>query len=140
MAAYKNLSLNQVRLLAQTLAHDLRARSAVIGLTGPLGSGKTVFAKAFGKGLGLKKITSPTFVIMHEYRAKMIRLYHLDLYRLKKQSELKGLGLNEIRMHPRRIILIEWVEKFPKLKKSCDLLVTFKVNPNDLRDITVKTA
>ena len=77
---------------------------------------------------------------MHEHRAKMVRLYHLDLYRLKKQSELKVLGLDEILQHPRRIVLVEWVEKIPKLKKSCDLLVTFKVKPNNLRDVTLKTA
>ena len=138
MPAYKNLSLAQVKILARDLAKNLKSQSAVIGLAGALGSGKTTFAKAFAKALGIKKIASPTFVIMHEHKRKMVRLYHLDLYRLKRRSELKVLGLNEILLHPRRIMLIEWVEKFPQLKQSCDLLITFKVKPQNLRDVTIQ--
>ncbi len=140
MPAYKNLTLAQVKSLAQELSRDLKGIPCVIGLVGPLGSGKTTFTKAFADGLGIKKIASPTFVVMHEHRAKLVRLYHLDLYRLKKESELQVLGLPEILMHPRRTVLIEWVEKFPKLKKSCDLIITFKVKPDNLRDVTIKTS
>jgi tRNA threonylcarbamoyladenosine biosynthesis protein TsaE len=138
MPAFKNLDATQLKFLAQTLAQELKDQPAVIGLSGSLGSGKTTFVKAFAGALGINKISSPTFVIMHEHRHKLVRLYHLDLYRLKHKSDLSVLGLSEIMMHPRNIVLIEWIEKFPSLKKSCDLLIKFKVKPNNLRDVTLQ--
>ena len=54
----------------------------VICLEGDLGSGKTVFAKAFAKSLGIKdNITSPTFNIIKEYDGAEMRLFHMDVYR-----------------------------------------------------------
>lgn len=138
MTAFKNVDEAGVKFLAQTLAKEIKNQAAVIGLSGDLGSGKTTFVKAFAHALGIKKISSPTFVIMHEHRLKLVRLYHLDLYRLKKASELDLLGLSELMLHPRNIILIEWIEKFPSLKKSCDLLIKFKVKPGNLRDVTIQ--
>ena len=55
----------------------------VICLNGDLGSGKTVFTKAFAKALGIhESITSPTFNIIKEYPEGELPLYHMDVYRL----------------------------------------------------------
>lgn len=138
MPVFKNVDLTQLKFLAQSLGKEIKNHPAVIGLSGDLGSGKTTFVKAFAGAMGINKISSPTFVIMHEHRHKLSRLYHLDLYRLKQKSELDTLGLREIMIHPRNILIIEWIDKFPSLKKSCDLLIKFKVKPNNLRDVTVQ--
>ena len=56
----------------------------VICLIGDLGSGKTVFVKAFANSLGLDEhITSPTFNIIKEYTDGELPLYHMDVYRLE---------------------------------------------------------
>jgi tRNA threonylcarbamoyladenosine biosynthesis protein TsaE len=139
MIAYRNLTLSQLEQLASELAEELKDKSLTIGLTGNLGSGKTTFTKAFARALGIKKITSPTFVIMHEHPSKHTTLYHLDLYRLTKASELTQLGLADIRKQKdAHILIIEWIEKFPQLKKSCNLLLTFKIKPNNLRDVQIQ--
>jgi len=139
MLSLKNLDLDQVQTLAKTLARDLKDKNVVIGLIGNLGSGKTTFTKAFAKALGVTKVASPTFVIMHEHRLPKTKLFHIDLYRLKDLKDLTTIGLDEILATPKRIMLIEWADKFSKIKKSCDLIINFKVKPKNLRDVTIKT-
>jgi len=140
MSRYQNLNLKQVQTLAQELAGELQDKNVVLGLTGNLGAGKTAFAKAFAKALGVTRAASPTFVIMHEHEIPNNHLFHIDLYRLESPKELVGLGLDEILNTNPRLILIEWVDKFPKLLKACNLIINFKIKPNNLRDVTIKTA
>ena len=64
----------------------------VICLNGDLGSGKTVFAKAFGHAMGIDDVTSPTFNIIKEYNGEL-PLYHMDVYRV--EGNVDNLGLNE---------------------------------------------
>ena len=64
----------------------------VICLNGDLGSGKTVFTKAFADALGIKEsVTSPTFNIIKEYNEGELPLYHMDVYRL--EGDIKELGI-----------------------------------------------
>jgi len=77
-------------------------KSVVFGLSGELGCGKTVFSKAIGKYLGIKeRITSPTFVIMNEYKInyelqitnyKLNKFLHFDLYRIMAEKELEEIN------------------------------------------------
>lgn len=91
----------------------------IYALTGDLGSGKTTFAKAFGKTLGIRQnIASPTFVMMQEYpttsensNGDKIIFYHLDLYRTKSFREVESLGITEWWGHPETITVIEWADK-----------------------------
>ena len=136
MFQYQNLTLAQVKNLASGLADQLGLRNVIIGLVGPLGAGKTVFAKAFAKTFGIKKTSSPTFVITHQHKIKFRHLYHLDFYRLQNRQQLAPLGLEEV-LNGKNIVLIEWVDKFPTIKKRCDILITLKVRPGNKRDVTI---
>ncbi len=83
-------------------------------LSGPLGAGKTLFAKGLAQGLGVapEAVTSPTFAICSEYDlADGRRLAHLDGYRLKSTAELEGAGFLDL-LVAGTIILIEWGERF----------------------------
>jgi tRNA threonylcarbamoyladenosine biosynthesis protein TsaE len=105
----------------EKIAMEIAARTnfgATIALHGELGAGKTVFAKGFAKGLGIKEaVTSPTFTIVQEYefneerREKKGKLYHIDLYRLETVFDAFVFGIEEIFRDPIGIILIEWAEK-----------------------------
>jgi tRNA threonylcarbamoyladenosine biosynthesis protein TsaE len=93
----------------------------VIGLTGDLGSGKTVFAKGVALGLGVKdRVSSPSFTLMKSYPLKRGAklLLHFDLYRVKKVNELKEVGFAQAVEDEKNIVLVEWPEKakglFPK--------------------------
>src|SRR6185369_14850747 len=77
-----NLTLTEVQKLAQHLASKVTNKGLTIGLVGNLGSGKTTFAQAFARKLGIKSLKSPTFIVSQRYNWKSTHLYHLDFYRL----------------------------------------------------------
>ena len=138
MATYRNLTLPQLQKLAQELGVLARTKNMVIGLSGNLGSGKTTFAKAFASALGIQTLKSPTFIVSQRYTLKNKFLYHLDLYRLKTAKDLQAIGVDEI-LSEKNIVLIEWVEKFPAIKKQCDILIKFQIKPNNLRNVEIKS-
>jgi L-threonylcarbamoyladenylate synthase len=110
----------------------------VFGLSGDLGCGKTVFARKIGHLLGVKeKITSPTFVIMNEYKTLspvpfplrgqgekvflVDKFMHFDLYRLGAKYEFEEIKFLE-HFLPGVVACIEWPENMgeeylDKLKK-----------------------
>ena len=53
----------------------------IIGLSGPLGAGKTTIAKEIIKYFGSTEVvTSPTFNIVKQYSVGDLQIYHIDLY------------------------------------------------------------
>jgi tRNA threonylcarbamoyladenosine biosynthesis protein TsaE len=134
---YKNLTLHGVKKLAKQLYKASGNDNRVFGLVGPLGSGKTTFAKALAECMGVKNAKSPTFVLVHCYEKQGKSLYHIDLYRLEKNRELDALGLDEILADEGSLVCIEWVDKFPKLMKRCDAIFEFEFLKDNLRNVTV---
>lgn len=100
-------SPEETKAFAKEIAGLLNTGSIVL-LTGDLGAGKTVFAKGFAEGLGVKdEVTSPTFTIMNIYDNKM---NHFDLYRLESVEEFLAIGAEE-ELYSDKISLVEWPEK-----------------------------
>lgn len=83
----------------------------IICLEGKLGSGKTTLVQGIGQGWGtLDTVTSPTYVIVNEYRRPdHQRLFHLDAYRLENVHDMDVLDLD--RMLEQGPIVIEWAER-----------------------------
>ncbi len=80
--------------LGAALANALPKR-ALVALVGPLGAGKTRLVKAVAAATGVRDaITSPTFVLVHEYVGKR-PIYHFDAYRLRDEDEFSALGPEE---------------------------------------------
>ena len=68
--------------LGKTLGSRAKA-GEIYTLTGDLGTGKTVFAQGFAKGLGITEyVNSPTFTILQIYEDGRLPLYHFDVYRI----------------------------------------------------------
>lgn len=102
-------SADATHALAASLAPIAEAGD-LLCLWGELGAGKTVFAKGFGRGLGVAgTITSPSFVLMAEYRGGL-PLFHLDLYRLADAVDVLGGGLLDERQSD-GVTLIEWPDR-----------------------------
>ena len=87
----------------------------VISLSGDLGSGKTVFARAFinARTETPEEVPSPTFTLVQGYEFPdpkgAIPVYHFDLYRIEDESELEELGLDDA--FADGISLIEWPDR-----------------------------
>ena len=98
----------------------------VICLNGDLGSGKTVFTKAFAKALGIhESITSPTFNIIKEYPEGELPLYHMDVYRL--DGNTNELNIEEY-FDKGGVTIIEWADlisdELPYERLDIDIRVT----------------
>lgn len=90
--------------LAQNIESE-KFPNMVICLQGDLGSGKTIFAKAFAASMGIEEnITSPTFTIIKEYDGD-IKLFHMDVYRLNDIKE--DIGITEY-FSKKGVCIIEW--------------------------------
>ena len=87
-------------------------RGDVLCLSGELGAGKTTVVNGVAQGWGvLDSVTSPTFVIVNEYRrADGLRLRHLDCYRLNSGQEALVLGFADL-LDAEGVMLIEWPER-----------------------------
>jgi tRNA threonylcarbamoyladenosine biosynthesis protein TsaE len=83
----------------------------VICLEGDLGTGKTTLVQGMGQGWGtLDPITSPTYVIVNEYRRPSnARFFHLDAYRLEGALDAEYLDLD--RMLVQGPMVIEWADR-----------------------------
>ena len=78
-------------------------------LNGDLGVGKTVFARGFGAGLGIREpIVSPTFTILKEYDEGRLPLYHFDVYRIGSSDEMEEVGFFDKLDRGDGVCLIEW--------------------------------
>ena len=92
----------------------------VIALVGPLGSGKTMLVKGIARGANvadLRQVNSPTFVIVNEYdgapAGEILRIYHVDTYRLRGSNDLEALGFDE--MCTQGAVVVEWADRVPEL-------------------------
>lgn len=107
--------------LAQNIESE-KFPNMVICLVGDLGSGKTLFTKAFAKSMGiLENITSPTFNIIKEYDGEM-KLFHMDVYRLSEVKE--DIGIPEY-FKKKGVTIIEWADLIEEIlpKKRLDIKI-----------------
>jgi tRNA threonylcarbamoyladenosine biosynthesis protein TsaE len=87
----------------------------VLALIGELGVGKTALVRGIVGGLGVPatSVTSPTFMIVHEYQGRL-PVIHIDLYRLQRLEETESIGLSDY-FTDDVAVAIEWADRFPQL-------------------------
>lgn len=106
----------------------------VICLYGDLGSGKTVFAKAFAQAMGIDGVTSSTFNIIKEYNGEL-PLYHMDVYRVDDNAS--NLGIEEY-FTKGGVTIIEWADLIEDYLPEERLDIKFKVIDEETRVLLIK--
>ena len=99
-----------------------------IVVEGPIGAGKTHFARALIRArLGrAEDVPSPTFTLVQTYGAAP-EIWHADLYRLSHPDEAIELGLEDA--FDEAICLIEWPERLGDLTPAKALTLRFEATP-----------
>ena len=105
-----SLSPDQTRRIGARLGNRLECGDLVC-LQGDLGAGKTTLVQGMAQGWGsLDGVTSPTFVLVNEYRRPDGGLmFHLDAYRLDSVLEAEELDID--RMVGEGALVVEWPER-----------------------------
>lgn len=134
--AIETRSPAETEALAAALAAAARPGDR-IALSGPLGAGKTVFAKGFARGLGVRDVVnSPSFTLMAEYEGRL-PLFHQDLYRLAGAEEALAGGLLDERQEE-GVTLTEWAERLPEQLDPARLTVVITIIAQDARRIGLR--
>jgi tRNA threonylcarbamoyl adenosine modification protein YjeE len=149
---WRNCSEEQLaqNLHQWALANPAVFQNGIIFLEGEMGAGKSTFARVLLSYLArnFSSQGSPTFPLVQEYSSKNGNpIYHIDLYRLKNQSELEDSGiLNQIEEHG-ALALVEWPDLFPEVfaywknhsRQRLKNVVTVKIlNPLKSLDSTLR--
>ncbi len=136
-------SAQETAKVGASLAQYLERREVphILCLYGQLGSGKTTFTQGFARGLGITtRLLSPTFIIVRRYQTPKYEnyLYHVDLYRLNKVSEMEGIGLPEIFADLASYTVIEWAERLDGLMPSKRIDIHFTTAQDDTHAIIIE--
>jgi len=122
--------------LARRMAAGFKGTEVVL-LTGELGAGKTVFAKGLAAGAGVAatdRVSSPSFTLVNIYEGRW-RIFHVDLYRLERESDILDLGWEDFLGEG--IVVVEWAER---LTLPVDgIRIRIETTGDDERRITISS-
>ena len=137
-------SLDETKQLAEKLASFLTEENNYpisIHLSGDLGSGKTTLVKEVLNYLGIENfINSPTFTLIEPYEINDLKIFHIDLYRVEKITELSAIGLEEYLQEANSINFIEWPERGSGFLKDPDIAISLYHQGETTRKCKVETS
>lgn len=129
-------SPSETERLGRTLGRVLQG-GEVIALEGELGVGKTALVRGVASGLNVRpaSVSSPTFVLIHQYHGRL-PLIHVDLYRLRTESEAENIGLHEY-FDGLAVTAIEWADRLPTFLPNDRLEVRMGHKSSTLRTVQI---
>ena len=137
-------SLDETKQLAEKIASFLTEENNYpisIHLSGDLGTGKTTLVKEVLNYLGIENfINSPTFTLIEPYEINDLKIFHIDLYRVEKITELSAIGLEEYLQEANSINFIEWPERGSGFLKDPDIAISLYHQSETTRKCKVETS
>ena len=128
-------SVAETEALALAWAKQLGSGSWV-GLIGPLGAGKSVFARTIGRAFGVTAVMpSPSYTLMVSHQGRC-PVHHIDLYRVESREELDFAGVTPYFSGP-GICLVEWADRVREIWPSSGWIVEIEITGAESRRITI---
>ena len=129
-------SPEETKRLGMLLAEELQPGDVIL-LEGPLGAGKSEFARGVANGLGVTEtVTSPSFTILNVYESGRLPLYHFDWYRLESAEELFELGMDEY-LGGAGVALVEWPGQCPEALPERFLMIELLPLDENRRELRI---
>ena len=137
MATFISNSVTETERFGCEFADKLK-KGSILALEGDLGSGKTHFVKGVAAGLkSTAEVTSPTFILIHEYLDGRLSIYHFDFFRVEDQRSAERLGLDDY-FFGDGVSIIEWADKFPELIPAHAIWIRFATKSEHAREIVTQ--
>ena len=133
-------SAAETMALAEKIARKFNG-GEVLALHGDLGGGKTTFTKGLAEALRVEEvITSPTFVMLKKYPAKLengknIEFVHIDAYRVESIEDIKSVGIEDFLGRSDVVMVVEWAEKIREILPQNIIELNFKFIDDNSRQI-----
>ncbi len=131
----RTVTQSELEDIAAALAGTLRPGDAIL-LSGPLGAGKSTFARALLRAAcadPAMEVPSPTYTLVQTYDAPGLILHHYDLWRLDGPDALAELGWDDARTG---VVLVEWPDRLGALAPADAMQVTLELD-GDARRLTI---
>ncbi|MDA5557347.1 tRNA (adenosine(37)-N6)-threonylcarbamoyltransferase complex ATPase subunit type 1 TsaE [Shimia sp. MMG029] len=123
-------SANATQDLAIRIGATLQPTDVLL-LEGPIGAGKTHFARSLIQSLlpVAEDVPSPTFTLVQVYETAESEIWHTDLYRLTSPDEVVELGLTDA--FEEAICLVEWPDRLADLQPDNALFLSFSLGKDE---------
>jgi tRNA threonylcarbamoyladenosine biosynthesis protein TsaE len=111
----QSASPEQTAQIASDFAATLRGGEC-LALHGELGAGKTQFIRGLVAGLNgpIRRVSSPTYVLLNVYSGGRLTVYHLDAYRVTGSVDFEAIGFSEL-LAQGGVVAVEWAERIAAL-------------------------
>jgi tRNA threonylcarbamoyladenosine biosynthesis protein TsaE len=130
------LNLEATERFAARVAAVIRPGDAIL-LAGPLGAGKTAFARALLRTATADPaldVPSPSFTLVQTYATPRGPIHHYDLWRLDGPAALPELGWDDALQD---IVLVEWPDRLGALTPPDALRLEFQLAEGEQRIVRI---